>query len=223
MVQLRLRSAFRFRPRTILWACVGALVLFAAIQAVPYGRDHTARPAPRPFRWASPAAETLARAACYDCHSNETRWWWAVKVAPFSWLAQSDIDEAKRRVDFSDWNGKLTPEALRRALQDGMPPLQYTLFHADAKLTSAMQETLAQGFAASLADAAPPAAASQPADGDAPAIIQARCSACHSADKALGFHAANADKAKRLLDQMVKKGATLSAAETQTLIGYYTR
>ncbi|HWQ10927.1 MAG TPA: heme-binding domain-containing protein [Holophaga sp.] len=216
------------RPKTLLIALGGAVILFGAIQFVPYGKDHGPQASPRPFKWASPAAESLARAACYDCHSNETKWWWAVEVAPFSWLAQSDIDEAKGRVNFSDWNGALTPVAFQKALQDGMPPIQYTLVHPEARLTGAMQETLAQGFQASLAaaqEAAKSAAAPPvpPAPMDAQAIIEARCVACHTAKPALRFHAKSADKANALLDDMVRKGASLSDEERKTLVAFYTR
>lgn len=139
----------RYPRRKIILSTLGGLaVLFAAIQLVPYGQDHTAHPAVKPFRWSSPAAESIARKSCYDCHSNETRWWWAVKVAPFSWLAQADIDEAKGRVNFSTWTGVLSAEGMQRAISRNMPPLQFTLFHPDAKLSDADRQTLGQGFQA---------------------------------------------------------------------------
>ena len=132
------------------WAIPGCIALFALAQLVPYGRDHGQQAAPNPFKWASPAAEAVARKACYDCHSVETRWWWGVKVAPFSWLAQNDIDRGRRHVDFSAWNGRLKPERLRRALDHDMPPLQFTLVHPEARLTEAEKQALVQGFQASL-------------------------------------------------------------------------
>ncbi len=33
--------------------------------------------------------------ACWDCHSNETRWPWYSSVAPVSWLVQRDVDEGR--------------------------------------------------------------------------------------------------------------------------------
>ena len=128
----------------------GFLVLFGGIQVIPYGQDRTQAPAANPFRWRSPEAEALARASCYDCHSNETRWWWAVKVAPFSWLARNDINGAKRHLDFSAWNGRLTGAGMRRALDRGMPPWQYTVAHPEARLSPAQRDILARGFQASL-------------------------------------------------------------------------
>ena len=132
------------------WAAVGFVVLAGAIQFIPYGQDHSRPPAPNPFQWRSPEAEALARSACYDCHSSETRWWWAVKVAPFSWLAQNDINDAKRHVDFSNWNGRLTGPRLRRALDRGMPPWYYAAAHPQARLSEAQKQKIVDGFQASV-------------------------------------------------------------------------
>jgi mono/diheme cytochrome c family protein len=204
--------------KPLLWSLAALPVVFGAIQFVPYGRVHAAAPAPHPFPWKSPEAESLARAACYDCHSSETRWWWAVKVAPFSWLAQSDIDEARSRADFSDWSRKpITAERLDRSLHRGMPPIQYTLFHPEARLTEAQKQTLVQGFRSSLV----PTVAKGNASPES--ILQARCADCHSPAKGLQFRASSPDQARTLLDRMIRKGANLPAGEAQTLIAYFTR
>jgi hypothetical protein len=138
-------------------ALLGAVVLFGVIQLIPYRPQRGEAPAVNGFRWQSPVAEALARAACYDCHSDETRVWWAVKVAPFSWLARSDIDEAKHHFNFSAWNDRLTVAKMRQALAHGMPPWQYTLVHSEARLSEAQKQELLQGFQASLdAHAGPP-------------------------------------------------------------------
>jgi hypothetical protein len=60
------------------------VVVFVAIQLVPYGRDHTNPPVTAEPRWDSPQTRTLAVSACFDCHSNETAWPWYTNVAPFS-------------------------------------------------------------------------------------------------------------------------------------------
>ena len=125
--------------------------LAIAIQFIPYGRDRGPGPAPKPFQWHAPEAEALAKAACYDCHSNVTRWWWAVKIAPFSWLAQSDIDRGRRHVDFAAWNGRLTPPRLQRALDRNMPPWYYTPVHPEARLDERQKQILVQGLQDSLA------------------------------------------------------------------------
>jgi hypothetical protein len=221
------------RPRRSLkkiafWTILGLPALFVLIQFVPYGRDHSNEPGTNPFTWSSPTAEAIARKSCYDCHSNDTKWWWAVKIAPFSWLAKHDIDGAREVFSFSDWDGSLTTEELQNAVNSNMPPFQFTLLHPDAKLSDAEKQTLVDVFQASLADnggsaTATPTPSAASSGSDAVAIINAQCGRCHSADAALQYHASSADEAQSLIDAMVQQGATVSAAEEQTLIAYFTR
>ena len=109
------------RPRRswkkiLLWAIGIAVVVFIAIQFVPYGRSsHSNPPATNPFQWTDPQAEAIARESCYDCHSNETKWWWATNIAPFSWLVQRDVDEGRSRLNFSDWNNLPAARRSRRS------------------------------------------------------------------------------------------------------------
>jgi hypothetical protein len=52
------------------------------VQLVPYGRDHTNPPVTQDAPWPEGRARELATAACYDCHSNQTRWPPQSHVAP---------------------------------------------------------------------------------------------------------------------------------------------
>lgn len=78
--------------RTLLYTLGGAVLLFALLQLVPYGRNHTNPPAVSQIAWDSPQTLDLAQRACFDCHSNETKWPWYTNIAPFSWLIQRDVD-----------------------------------------------------------------------------------------------------------------------------------
>ena len=72
------RSRFRRSIVIGLGVLAGALLL---LQLVPYGHDHGA-PATTKTAKLDGAAADLARAACMDCHSNETTWPWYSNVAP---------------------------------------------------------------------------------------------------------------------------------------------
>ena len=216
-----------FRPKTAAWAAVGLAGLLVLIQAVPYGKDRAPQPATNPFKWQDAGGEALAQAACYDCHSSQTRWWWAVKVAPFSWLAQSDIQEGRSRLNFSSWDGRLTPERLNRALHRGMPPMQYTVAHPEARLSEAQKQELVASFRNSLplnGTGAVPArlvlAANTGSASDQ--ILQQRCNSCHSARKAMGFRTSSPARAQALLDRMKRHGARLSPAMEQVLVDRFT-
>ena len=195
--------------------------LALAIQFIPYGLNRTPVPAPHPFLWRSPEAEALARAACYDCHSNETRVWWAVQVAPFSWLARSDVQRGQRHLDFSNWNGRLTAPRLQRALDRGMAPWYYTIVHHEAHLSSAQKQVLVQGFQASLAANAGATPVLAPG-AEAAAVIRTSCSSCHSPARALDFRTGNPALATALVDGMVRRGARLPAGAEPVLIKLFT-
>jgi cytochrome c553 len=219
--------------KILLWAIGAAVVVFILIQFVPYGRaSHSNPEATTPFKWTDPQAEAIAKTSCYDCHSNETKWWWATNIAPMSWLVQRDVDGARSAFNFSEWAGEPSVARMSEAVNGEMPPFQYTMIHPDAKLTDAEKQTLLAGYEASLAanGAASSGATPEPSPSattgstsDATAIIAARCGSCHSTDQALAFRAASAADAQALIDAMIQNGATVTADEQQTLVDYFTR
>jgi hypothetical protein len=127
---------------------IGLPLAFALIQLVPYGRRHTnphviAEPA-----WSSPEVRALAVRACFDCHSNETRWPWYGRVAPISWLVQHDVDEGRETLNFSQWVPPL-PDASDAAqeVRDGeMPPWTYRMMHSEARLSPSERAKLIDGL-----------------------------------------------------------------------------
>lgn len=233
------RTGGRSWKRILLWVIGIAVVLFLVIQFIPYGRSSHSNPAAsNPFNWTDPQAEAIARTSCYDCHSNETKWWWATDIAPFSWLVQRDVDGGREHLNFSEFNGLPSAAELQDVVQGGeMPPIQYTLIHPDAKLTDAEKQTLIQGYAAGLAasgassggqpeptaSATPTPTATQTAPADAVAIINDVCSRCHAADAALNFHAGSEAEAQALIDSMIQRGAQVTPEQQQALVQYFTR
>ena len=143
------RKLFRF--------AIVLLLLFGAIQLVPYGRNHTDPRVVAEPKWDSPATRKLAVTACFDCHSNQTKWWWATDVAPFSWLVYRDVQKGRQILDFSEWGTPLQggrssdPQRIAESVLSGrMPPIQYWIAHWNAKLSSAQKQQLAKGLLASL-------------------------------------------------------------------------
>jgi hypothetical protein len=134
--------------RLSLLSIVGLLVL---IQLVPYGRDHTNPPASAEPAWDSARTRALADAACFDCHSNETRWPWYTNVAPFSWLTQNDVDNGREALNFSEWDRPQEAEELAEVISDGeMPPWYYRLLHSAADLSDREKRQLIDGLRATL-------------------------------------------------------------------------
>ena len=86
----------------------------------------------------------LARAACYDCHSNETDWPLYSGVAPMSWLVRYDVERGRKALNFSPW-GTRTQDAGEAAetVEDGsMPPDRYVRLHPHAKLSDEERQAL---------------------------------------------------------------------------------
>jgi hypothetical protein len=127
-------------------------VLFAVMQLVPYGRAHTNPPHLVEPSWDSPATRELAVRACFDCHSNQTKWPWYSHVAPFSWVVQRNVHTARTVLNFSDWSRtyELVAQAPASVLAREMPPRSYRLLHPEAQLTEAEKIQLARGLQATL-------------------------------------------------------------------------
>jgi mono/diheme cytochrome c family protein len=133
--------------------------LVLVVQLIPYGRDHANPPLRREPAWDRPETRELARRACFNCHSNQTSWPWYASVAPVSWLTQSDVDEGRQKLNFSEWdrpqpNAAKAPEEVRSG---DMPPWYYLPAHRDAKLSAAERDALIAGLRATVG--APPTGA----------------------------------------------------------------
>jgi hypothetical protein len=96
-----------------------------------------------------PEIAAMLHAACYDCHSSETKWPWYGRVAPVSWLIADDVNEGRKNLNLSDWPAN-DPNRAAKKLEDmsekidyrEMPPKKYALIHADARLTDAGRKEL---------------------------------------------------------------------------------
>lgn len=122
--------------------------LFGLMQLVPYGRTHSNPPTIKEPAWDSPRTRELAVRACFDCHSNETRWPWYASVAPMSWIVEYDIANGRSLINFSEWNVPYTVAEFSSlsVRTGGMPPTKYRLAHPEAQLTAQELEDLARGL-----------------------------------------------------------------------------
>jgi hypothetical protein len=133
---------------TLAWI----LGVFAVIQIIPYGRTHSNPPTVQEPAWDSPRTRELAVRACFDCHSNETRWPWYANVAPMSWVVQRDVEAARNVINFSEWNMpyELATASGESVLTGNMPPSKYAVAHPEAQLSRDEMVELARGLDATL-------------------------------------------------------------------------
>jgi hypothetical protein len=138
--------------KVLKWIFGAVVVTFALLQFANPARTNP--PVVHDFLAANmPPIEItgMFRAACYDCHSHETKWLWYSHVAPVSWLVASDVKEARRYLNFSQWpidnpdrEVKWLENISEQLGYKEMPPIEYKLMHPAARLTAAQREQLIQ-------------------------------------------------------------------------------
>ena len=139
----------RWRP--VLIGLGVFVLLFLAIQVVPYRVDNP--PVKQEPTWDSPQTRKLAVAACFDCHSNESKPYTWEKVAPLSWWITNHVKEGRAALNFSECTkGGGENDAAETVREGSMPPSYYTWLglHSDANLTPQEKKALADGLTATL-------------------------------------------------------------------------
>ena len=141
------------RVRIIVLAIVGIGILgFVILQVIPAGSINakfTAAGNPAvtyTITWDSPQTEKLARSACFDCHSNETRAMWYSNIAPVSWLVNKDINEGRQKMNFSTGRHLEGDEMIEQIQRGKMPPAIYLPMHPEANLTAEQKQQLMDGL-----------------------------------------------------------------------------
>lgn len=129
---------------------LGFVVVFVALQAfrpaknvslvAPFtGKDDITARFPPP-----PAVREILATACYDCHSNQTRYPWYAEIQPVAWWLADHVTEARRELNFAEfgtYSRKRQMKVLEKVVDEvrdrEMPLKSYTFIHREAKLTDA--------------------------------------------------------------------------------------
>jgi len=125
------------------------IVLFIAIQFIPYGKDHTNPPVVAEPQWDSAKTKELFMRACGDCHSNETKWPWYSKIAPISWSVYHHVVEGREHFNVSMWGKQKKnkgDEAAEEVEEGDMPLKSYLLAHPEARLNDSEKQALIDGL-----------------------------------------------------------------------------
>ncbi len=85
----------------------------------------------------------LLHNACYDCHSNSTKYPWYAQYQPLGWYLEDHINEGKRHLNFNNFLGyrpwkqlHKMEEVIEMLEEKGMPLQSYTWLHENAKMDS---------------------------------------------------------------------------------------
>ena len=145
----------------VIWIVL--LVIVVGIQFVPSGLPMVVKENNNDLLLNNTVPDSVAvllKAACYDCHSNESNYLWYSYVAPVSWLIARDVNLGKKELNFSNWESlKKMKKAqyldeIYEAVSDRSMPMEiYPIMHPEAKLTKnhrALIADWAEGFAEEL-------------------------------------------------------------------------
>lgn len=99
-----------------------------------------------------PMPDTVQRLfvlACYNCHSNNTRYPWYSNIQPVGWWLKDHIDEGKSELNFNEFAAYETRKQLKmlkkikRSIQENWMPLgSYTWMHAEARLNATQKKII---------------------------------------------------------------------------------
>jgi hypothetical protein len=132
-------STPRSGVRALVWTGVMLCVIFACLQFI---RPELTNPPVTADLQAPPEVKQVLKNSCYNCHSNETKLPWFDKVVPAYWVVTSDVNEARKHVNFSEI-GKLPVaqqrgilfEAVNQIQLGAMPLPAYLHVHPGAAVT----------------------------------------------------------------------------------------
>lgn len=103
--------------------------------------------------------EQILTRACYDCHSNKTKWPWYSRVAPVSWWVTDHVNEGREHLNFSNWGlsnaedqAEYAEEIIEEIEEGKMPMPSYVVGHPEAELSETDIATL-RAWAAQFAGA----------------------------------------------------------------------
>ena len=126
---------------------MGALIAIALlIQLIPVEQSNP--PEMAPLTVPDETARILTR-ACYDCHSNKTKWPWYSRVAPVSWWITDHVNEGREHLNFSNWGlssakdqAEYAEEIVEEVEEGKMPMSSYVVGHPEAALSETDIATL---------------------------------------------------------------------------------
>jgi len=129
-------------------------IVFILVQFIPRSVNKSNQTPSTDFAKTYPVpaeVESILREACYDCHSNNTRYPWYSNIQPFRWLLDRHIKNGKEELNFNEF-GSYTPRRQYNKLNSiieslkkrTMPLNSYKMLHAGARLNNDQKQSITQ-------------------------------------------------------------------------------
>jgi hypothetical protein len=129
------------KPTTLQKTGIYVLIIAAVIIPIQFCTPGITKPPVAGKIKAPENVNAILKRACGDCHSNENNLRWYDKLAPVSWLVNSDIKDARKRLNLSNWDSLSVADQqadlweMVNMIETGKMPLAaYTLIHPSAKV-----------------------------------------------------------------------------------------
>ena len=126
------------------------LIAFALIQFIPRNRNKNDTPSTSDITNVLPVPDEVQQVfqkACYDCHSNNTRYPWYSAIQPFRLMMDRHVKKGKQELNFGEFGSysekrrynKLN--SIKEAIENGSMPLgSYRTMHRGSRLSSEEKE-----------------------------------------------------------------------------------
>jgi heme-binding protein len=99
------------------------------------------------------SVQVILQKACYDCHSNNTRYPWYYNIQPVAWWMNDHINDAKKELNFSEFSNRPAAKQVKKlkkcakeVQENGMPLQSYLWEHKEAVLTDREKNILIDWF-----------------------------------------------------------------------------
>lgn len=140
---------------------LGLLLAFVAVQFVRSPRNAGVAEGPSSIVANHPVPAGVRRIlarACYDCHSNSTKYPWYAAVQPVGWWLNRHVTQGRAELNFSEFAVYSDKRAVRKlnkvadeVRERHMPLKSFLLMHQETKLTD-VEIALVSNWAESLAN-----------------------------------------------------------------------
>ncbi len=135
--------------KKIILSLIAVLII---IQFIRPEKNQSAAAAPDDLfaNYQSPdSIKSLIKAACYDCHSNNTHYPWYAEIQPVAWWLNDHIEEGKGEFNFSEFASYPAKKAdhkmeelLEMVKEEEMPLQSYTIIHEDSRLSESQRRAI---------------------------------------------------------------------------------
>lgn len=141
------------KSKLIGWVALGALIIIQFFRIDKTNPEYDVNNDFITIHQPPEDVKLMLKEACYDCHSNESKYPWYTNVAPVSFWIKGHIDEGRKHLNYSKWgtfsdkrkNHKIE-EMIDKVKEGEMPISSYKIAHSKARLSDEQRQRMVAFF-----------------------------------------------------------------------------